>query len=126
MNVLAADQFFSAYLFVNINQMLCYMNTAETYFSMESPLRFSINENLSISDGRVFNFGKNEDAVNNYLKTPEEMEAEFCFVINTRRARYQERDSMMDLAGNSNFKTDGYMNTSNLDETFSGFMEENY
>ena len=102
------------------------MNIAETHFSMESPLRFSINENLSIADGHVFNNEKRENRVNDYLKSPEEMEAEFCFVINTRRAKYQDRESMLDLAGKLNLKTDGYMNTSTLDETFSGFMEENY
>jgi len=102
------------------------MNSAESFFSMESPLRFSINENLSISNGHVFNIERKEDRVNDYLKSPEEMEAEFCFVINTRRAKYQDRENMMDLAGKLNLKTDGYMNTSTLDETFSGFMEENY
>jgi hypothetical protein len=102
------------------------MNAADAYISMESPLRFSISDNLSISNGHMFSFERNEDRVNNYLKTPEEMEAEFCFVINTRRAKFQDRDGAMDLAGNYNLKTDGYMHTSNLDETFSGFMEENY
>lgn len=67
-----------------------------------------------------------EQSVNNYLKTPEEMEAEFCFVINSRRAAYYETDGRNDSFGQSNKTTDGYMNIHNLDEALSGFMEENY
>jgi hypothetical protein len=54
-----------------------------------------------------------EQPVNNYLKSQEEMEREFCFVISSR-------DSMLSI------NTDGYINIHNPEEKFSGYMEENY
>ncbi len=106
------------------------MNAHEMYIGLEQPMNVTINENLSLSNGHLFKYDKSgistTDSINNYLKTPEEMEAEFSFVINTRRAAFQEKDDSFDTFGRLKMKTDGYMNIPNLEETFSGFMEENY
>ena len=61
--------------------------------------------------------------VNNYLKTPDEIEMEFRYGINPRKLNLR-RDNLHDVA--SIMKTDGYLNIHNLDEALSGFMEENY
>jgi|GEM_PF-3654557 len=104
------------------------MNAGETYTNLESPLNLSISDNLSLSNGRLFKFeqAKFGSETNNYLKSPEEMEAEFCYVINTRRATYEELGDGFETYGGLKMKTDGNMNIHRLDETFSGFMEENY
>ena len=102
---------------------------------VENSFSFSLTENLSISvsEEHLFRFGGDngnratmEQPVNNYLKSPEEIEAEFCFVINSRKAAYQELEDSFDTYGRLKMKTDGYMNIHNLDEALSGFMEENY
>jgi hypothetical protein len=105
------------------------MNSGEAYMNLESQFNLSISENLSLSNGHLFRFEKNSSQsseINNYLKTPEEMEAEFCFVINTRKAAFEEKDDSLDSYNRLKLKTDGYMNIHRLEETFSGFMEENY
>ena len=61
--------------------------------------------------------------VNNYLKTPDEIEMEFRYGINPRKLNLR-KDNLHDVA--SIMKTDGYLNIHNLDEALSGFMEENY
>ena len=71
--------------------------------------------------------GKREELmelpVNNYLKTPDEIELEFRYGINPGKANVR-RDNLHDVP--SIMKTDGYLNIHNLDEALSGFMEENY
>ena len=69
------------------------------------------------------NEGRMELPVNNYLKTPDEIELEFRYGINPRRLNLR-KDNLHDVA--SIMKTDGYLNIHNLDEALSGFMEENY
>ncbi len=61
--------------------------------------------------------------VNNYLKTPDEIELEFQYGINPRKLSLR-KDNLHDVA--SIIKTGGYLNIHNLDEALSGFMEENY
>ena len=61
--------------------------------------------------------------VNNYLKTPDEIEMEFRYGINPRKLNLR-KDNLHDVA--SIMTTDGYLNIHNLDEALSGFMEENY
>jgi hypothetical protein len=102
---------------------------------MKPSENLSFNENLftlssgvtsTMSEETIFRIGKSsssiyspalqamlEQPVNNYLKSQEEMEREFCFVINSR-------DSMLSI------NTDGYINIHNPEEKFSGYMEENY
>src|SRR6266496_2270549 len=60
--------------------------------------------------------------INNYLKTPEEIEEEFQYGTNVRKANFlQERKDSLNY-GVSISKTDGYLNIHNLDEALSGFM----
>jgi hypothetical protein len=54
------------------------------------------------------------------------MEAEFCFVINTRKAWYPEPDHFTGDSSGIKVTTDGYLNIPTPEDTFSGFMEENY
>jgi hypothetical protein len=69
------------------------------------------------------NEGVMELPVNNYLKTPGEIELEFKYGISPRKGHLR-RDSLDDVVTIT--KTDGYLNIHNLDEALSGFMEENY
>jgi hypothetical protein len=107
-----------------------YMNQREDLYQPENTLTLSPSDrlSLSVSDESLFRFAETPRPtvmeINNYLKTPEEMEAEFCFVINTRKAPYYEVDDSFDTYGRIRKKTDGYINMPNLD--LSGFMEENY
>ncbi len=67
--------------------------------------------------------GVMELPVNNYLKTPCEIELEFRYGISPRRSN-SRRDRLDDVVSIS--KTDGYLNIHDLDEALSGFMEQNY
>src|SRR5689334_23007965 len=78
----------------------------------EKPLRFGPN-----------NEGVMQLPVNNYLKTPDEIEMEFRYGINPGKLNLRKED-LRELG--SIMKTDGYLNIHNLDEALSGFMEENY
>ena len=110
------------------------MHQTETLHAVKDPISLSGIEKISFTEEIMFTAEmlRNsptrtmEQSVNNYLKTPEEMEAEFCFVINSRRAAYYETNDSYDTYGRLIKKTDGYMNIHNLDEALSGFMEENY
>ncbi|SRR5258705_11080643 len=73
--------------------------------------------------GPTGNEGLMELPVNNYLKTPDEIEMEFRYGINPRRLNLR-KDNLSDVT--SIMRTDGYLNIHNLDEALSGFMEENY
>ena len=61
--------------------------------------------------------------VNNYLKTPDEIEMEFRYGINPGTLHLR-MESLRSLALITN--TDGYSNIHDLDKALSGFMEENY
>jgi hypothetical protein len=100
--------------------------TVKNQFSFSGTGSFSM-----AIEKKKFEITKNNDPlpvmqqpVNNYLKTPEEMEADFCFVINSRRAF--ETDDSFDTYGRQIKRTDGYMNIQGLDKILSGSMEENY
>jgi hypothetical protein len=67
--------------------------------------------------------GVMELPVNNYLKTPGEIELEFRYGISPRKSN-SRRDRPDDVVSIS--KTDGYLNIHDLDEALSGFMEQNY
>jgi hypothetical protein len=64
--------------------------------------------------------------INNYLKTPEEMDAEFCLEMNTKRMMNKEYTSMYNTYRRMIENEDGNTNTYSPDDTPSGFMEENY
>ena len=113
-------------------KLLVSMNQTDT-LTVKNQFSFSGTGNFSIAiEEKIFESVGNsneslpatEQPVNNYLKTPEEMEADFCFVINSRRAF--EKDDSFDTYGRLIMRTDGYMNIQGLDEILSGSMEENY
>lgn len=91
---------------------------------------FTSPENLSITIKEESFFGENETVmelpVNNYLKTPQEIQMEFQYGINPRKNGGYDRKSIANRQGSMTITTDGYVNIQNLDETLSGFMEENY
>lgn len=85
----------------------------------------AINQNLTVTEPSVFRTTQRlyspaiqammDTPVNNYLKSQEEMEREFCFVINAG----QDGSTL-------SINTDGYINIHTPGEKFSGYMEENY
>lgn len=95
----------------------------------QSPFPFSSIERLSViikeQTGIAItrNNERMELPVNNYLKTPEEIEMEFKYGINLRKLNLR-KENLNDLLSNNSM--DGYLNIHNLDEALSGFMEENY
>jgi len=83
---------------------------------------------LKLNEENIFKITQNKEEVmelpvNNYLKTPDEIELEFRYGINPRSVNLR-KGNLNDLA--SIIKTDGYLNIHNLEEALSGFMEENY
>lgn len=64
--------------------------------------------------------------VNNYLKTPEEMDAEFRLEASMNTVRKSDCTPIHDLYGKMMENEDGNTNTYGPDVTHSGFMEENY
>ena len=90
---------------------------------------FSDIQNLSISIKEIEVLKSSEDVmelpVNNYLKTPMEIEMEFQYGINPRKIGLHERKGHFNH-GTSITNTDGYLNIHDLDQIISGFMEENY
>lgn len=115
------------------DKLLVSMNQTDT-LTVKNQFSFSGTGNFSmVVEEKIFEVRRDdneplpamEQPVNNYLKTPEEMEADFCFVINSRRA-FQEKDDSFDTYGRLIMRTDGYMNIQGLDEILSGSMEENY
>ena len=96
----------------------------------EKVFPFSSIENLSVilkeditTRSKKNNEVRMELPVNNYLKTPEEIEMEFKYGINPRKLNLR-KESLARVT--SITTTDGYLNIHNLDEALSGFMEENY
>ena len=63
-------------------------------------------------------------SANNYLKTPEEIEAELCLEMNKRKETFAENKDLMDSYGRI-FKNRSD-NAYGPDNNPSGFMEENY
>jgi len=63
-------------------------------------------------------------SINNYLKTPEEIDAELCLEMNTRKAAFAEHKDLSDSYGRifKNRSDNAYGPENNP----SGFMEENY
>ena len=90
---------------------------------------FSDIQNLSISVKETEILMNSEDMmelpVNNYLKTPREIEMEFQFGIHPRKIGLHERKSNAGH-GTPIINTDGYLDIHDLDRLISGFMEENY
>jgi hypothetical protein len=64
--------------------------------------------------------------INNFLKTPEEMDEEFSSEMNTGKSMIKEYTGIFDTYGRLVDYKDGNSNTYSPDSTPSGFMEENY
>jgi hypothetical protein len=109
------------------------MNQTET---LEKETAFSFSElrekAADLSEKKIFGFEKTcanltlEQTINNYLKTPEEMEAEFSLEMNATKSMIKDYTDIFDTYGRLVKKKDGHANTYSPDDTPSGFMEENY
>ena len=105
------------------------MERAES-MSLEAPLFTSYNT-PGQSENKVFGYERKwienplEKTINNYLKTPAEMDAEFSMEMNTARfMTWQYADHYKDKR--TTVFTDGNSNAYSPDITPLGFMEENY
>lgn len=87
---------------------------------------------VALSEKKIFGFEKTnpdlsvEQTINNYLKTPAEMDAEFSLEMNTGKLMVQEHTDLPDTYGKLVEYKDDTSNTYDPDSTPSGFMEENY
>ena len=102
------------------------MNQTET-LQMQMPFSFAEIKKPVVNNlqQKKLRFEKNlGTSINNYLKTPEEIDAEFSLEMNSSKKTFTEHTSHPDIFGrilnNSN------SNTYNSDFAHSGFMEENY
>ena len=104
------------------------MNQAETlHAEMQMPFSFAEIKRTVVNkmQQKKFRFEKNlGTSINNYLKTPEEIDAEFFLEMNSRKKIFSEHNDHLDTFGR-------ILNISNSnayspDYTHSGFMEENY
>ena len=100
----------------------------ETLFSF-SELRKEV---ANSGEKKIFGFEKTrtdlslEQTINNYLKTPAEMDAEFSLEMNTGKLMIREHTDSYDTYGRLVEYNEGNTNTYSPDNTPSGFMEENY
>lgn len=108
------------------------MNQSETLIA-ETTFSFSdLKKNVTGAiEKQIFRFEKNRTdlvkTINNYLKTPEEMDAEFCLEMNMNKLMMKEYTGIFDTYDRMIIKNmDGDTNTYGPDDTPSGFMEENY
>ena len=107
------------------------MNQSETLIA-ETTFSFSeLKKNVAgVIENKTFRFEKTRTdsvkTINNYLKTPEEMDAEFCLEMNMNKLMTKEYAGIFDTYGRVIKNKDGNTNTYSSDDTPSGFMEENY
>jgi hypothetical protein len=100
----------------------------ETTFSF-SELRKKV---VELSEKKIIGFEKKlgdlpiVKTINNYLKTPEEMDADFFLEMNATKLMFKEHPGTFDTYGRVIKNKDGNTNTYSPDDTHSGFMEENY
>lgn len=111
------------------------MTLTENFSPVLDLFPFSNIEHISVSmENAVFRIKKKNNepapamelAVNNYLKTPEEIEREFHQATHVRIPDTQKGKDNSDHSLVSINKTDEFMIMHNADEILSGFMEENY
>lgn len=93
---------------------------------------YSLSEfNTADIEREVFRFEKTgaaiqlEKTINDYLKTPEEMDAEFCMEITASKLMFKDRNDQLDTYKRI-LQREGNNNSYIPDDTRSGFMEENY
>ena len=102
------------------------MNEIET-MQAEMPFAFADFKPFAVTTVEDKNINLEKPAVpsiNNYLKTPEEIDAELCLEMNTRKAAFAEHKDLSDSYGRI-FKNRSD-NAYGPDNNPSGFMEENY
>ena len=102
------------------------MNNTET-IQMEMPVSFAEISTFAVTSTQDKNIRLEKKPIapiNNYLKTPEEIEAELCFEMNNKKAAFAKRNDLMDSYGRifKNRSDNAYSSDNNP----SGFMEENY
>ena len=111
------------------------MTLTENFSTVMDLLPFSRIENISVAmEDSIFRITKKNNepasamelAVNNYLKTPEEIEREFHQATHVRTPDTHKGKDNSDNSLVSINKTDEFMIMHNADEILSGFMEENY
>lgn len=106
-------------LAMNYIENISFTGVVSSFDNTENNLPFSVKE-----EDELFRARRRRDQVllaaalpvNNYLKTPEEIETEFLCSLHTRKTD----------TGMSTPTMDGYTNIHELEKAFSGFMEENY
>ncbi len=75
--------------------------------------------------GKMIRFEKDlGSTINNYLKTPEEIDAEFTLEMTNNKNTYTDHKDHLDSYGRIIYNINN--NTYSPDYTHSGFMEENY
>lgn len=111
------------------NSQIAIMEQAGT-ISLEAPLLTSYHT-PGIMETKVFGYERSnpemslEKTINNYLKTPAEMDAEFSMEMNTPKLMGWQQSETYDEYGRIFYK-DENINAYSPDDTPSGFMEENY
>lgn len=102
------------------------MNEVET-LQVEMPFSFSEIRSFAVNttQDKHSHFEKRSvTSINNYLKTPEEIDAELCLEMNSRKEAITEHKDLMDSYERI-FKNRSD-NAYSPDNNPSGFMEENY
>ena len=102
------------------------MNNTET-LQVEMPFSFAEIKSFPVITDQDKNIRLEKPSVtsiNNYLKTPEEIDAELCLEMNNRKLAFAEHKDLMDSYGRI-FKNRSD-NAYSPDNNPSGFMEENY
>jgi predicted aldo/keto reductase-like oxidoreductase len=102
------------------------MNKTET-LQVEMPFSFAEIKPFTVSttQNKVTQLEKRAvTSINNYLKTPEEIDAELCLEMSNRKTAFAEHKDIMDSYGRI-FKNRSD-NAYSPDNNPSGFMEENY
>lgn len=108
------------------------MNQAGT-LNREASFSFSeLKQNVAIFEKTIFGVEKNHanlalvQPINNYLKTPEEMDAEFSLEMNINKSILKEHRDIFDTYGRVIKNKDKNIYAYSPDDTRSGYMEENY
>lgn len=102
------------------------MNNTET-LQVEMPFSIAENKPFDLTDIGDKNIRLEKSpvtSINNYLKSPEEIDAELCLEMNNRKTAFAEHKDLMDSYGRI-FKNRSD-NAYSPDNNPSGFMEENY
>ncbi len=103
------------------------MKQAET-LSMETAFSFSDLNPIAVLQHKLFNYNKSktdlylQNTINNYLKTPEEMDADFRLEMNLMKSHLRDQYNQHDTTRRLLEKYNAYI----PDNISSGFMEENY